>query len=402
MPDTFKDKPQPFDKEAKLLHFRLFVRMTESWLNTWQRAFARSLPVAAGYYPAGMAFGVLAAAANLPFWLSLLLSVVLYSGAAQYAAIPLLAAGVDVIGQTINAFIINLRHIFYGIPLMSAAPSNKLARFYAFFALTDESFSILTSLPEHERAPLWLKIVFFNQFYWVSATIIGFLLGDWVSRYLAYPDFALVCLFAMLAYEQWQARRQLNSILLAITAFFIAHALIPHYVLLCAVSLCVIITLFASFQAANHSFSLPKQQILLPTWLFITLAFIGYDIVSGSIASQTVALVQAQQTAGQQIMAVFAMGAATFLLRFAPNILPRVCFDSPHLKQLNNSLPLAVMIILLLASLDLDNAFSGSLNLLIAQCLALLPVWLIYRAKRNVLLGMVAGVATLNILLWLM
>ena len=57
----------------------------------WAEGFKRSLPVAMGYLPAGIAFGVLAQVAGIPVWATVMLSVVLYAGAAQYACIPFLA-----------------------------------------------------------------------------------------------------------------------------------------------------------------------------------------------------------------------------------------------------------------------------------------------------------------------
>ena len=67
----------------------------------WRLAFKHSAPVAMGYIPAGIAFGVLMSAAGLPAWLALALSVILYSGAAQYASIPLLASGAGVLTLTL-------------------------------------------------------------------------------------------------------------------------------------------------------------------------------------------------------------------------------------------------------------------------------------------------------------
>ena len=62
----------------------------------WQQAFKVSFPVAMGYIPAGIAFGVLFVAAKLPIWAAILSSVVLYAGAAQYASIALLAGEVGI------------------------------------------------------------------------------------------------------------------------------------------------------------------------------------------------------------------------------------------------------------------------------------------------------------------
>ena len=122
----------------------------------WAEGFKRSLPVAMGYLPAGIAFGVLAQVAGIPVWATVMLSVVLYAGAAQYACIPMLSAGLPIGSMATNIAAINLRHIFYGMPLLQSLPQNKLAKTYCLFALTDETFSVMTSMPTELRQALIL------------------------------------------------------------------------------------------------------------------------------------------------------------------------------------------------------------------------------------------------------
>lgn len=62
----------------------------------WVEGFKKSLPVAMGYLPAGIAFGVLAQVAGIPIWAVMMLSIVLYAGAAQYACLPMLSAGLPI------------------------------------------------------------------------------------------------------------------------------------------------------------------------------------------------------------------------------------------------------------------------------------------------------------------
>lgn len=59
----------------------------------WRLAFRYSYPIALGYLPAGIAYGVLMSAAGLPVWLSAAMSLLVYSGAFQYAAVALLSGG---------------------------------------------------------------------------------------------------------------------------------------------------------------------------------------------------------------------------------------------------------------------------------------------------------------------
>ncbi len=63
-----------------------------------ERSFAAgvwaSLPVVVGYVPAAIAFGVAARGAGLGTTEALLMSLIVYSGASQFAIVGLVAAGV--------------------------------------------------------------------------------------------------------------------------------------------------------------------------------------------------------------------------------------------------------------------------------------------------------------------
>lgn len=204
----------------------------------WKQALQHSMPVAMGYVPAAIAFGVLMSAAGLPWWWAVLLSVFLYAGAAQYATIPMLAAGANIASLSINTLVINLRHIFYALPLLQHLPQTSLRRWYALFALTDESFSVLTTLPAADAQRLFVKIVWLNQMYWIVGTLLGVAIGAGLNDLIPNLDFALTCLFVILAYEQYQAKRVWWPCVVAAVAFVLASVVTQEYLMLLAVALC--------------------------------------------------------------------------------------------------------------------------------------------------------------------
>ena len=113
------------------------------------------------------------------------------------------------------------------------------------------------------------------------------------------------------------------------------------------------------------------------------------------------------------IAATFAMALVTFLTRLTPIILPKRLLDAPLLLAVNKALPLSVMTLLILTSLHwqqpkampnaMPNAMSVSLGLsplLMAEILALIVVLLSYHWKKQLLLSMLVGIASLNGFLW--
>ena len=109
------------------------------------------------------------------------------------------------------------------------------------------------------------------------------------------------------------------------------------------------------------------------------------------------------------VAATFAMALVTFLTRLTPIILPKRLLDAPLLLAVNKALPLSVMTLLILTSLHwqqpkpMPNAMSVSLGLsplLVAEILALIVVLLSYHWKKQLLLSMLVGIASLNGFLW--
>ena len=110
------------------------------------------------------------------------------------------------------------------------------------------------------------------------------------------------------------------------------------------------------------------------------------------------------------VAAIFTMALVTFLTRLTPIILPKRLLDAPLLLAVNKALPLSVMTLLILTSLHwqqqpkaMPNAMSLGLGLsplLVAEILALLVVLFSYHWKKQLLLSMLVGIASLNGFLW--
>lgn len=216
---------------------------------TWPQAIKVSLPIAMGYAPAGAAFGVLASVAGIPWWVSVFISIVAFSGAAQYAVIPLFASGAGLFSISFNTLLINLRHALYALPLLDALPKNRLKRGYCLFTLTDECFSLMTTLPKADQKAVFFKMGLLVHGYWIAATILGLLVGQKLAHLVPNLDFALACLFVILWFEQVKTKKVWWPSALALMAFVIAAWLLPQYVLVVALLLCVSVILGRSMLA---------------------------------------------------------------------------------------------------------------------------------------------------------
>lgn len=203
-----------------------------------------SVPVAMGYVPLGMVFGFLFVQAGAPWWLALTASVFVYAGASQFMMVPMLAAGLPVASIALATLVVNLRHMFYGLSLLHKLPAQPWARWYLVFALTDETYSVLTTLPEGTRAGQMVTVALLNQGWWVLGTLLGAVIGAQAQITLAGLDFALAALFAVLAVEQWRSADSTAPLWVAVASYAAAQLVMPQQALLVAIALSVLAGLF--------------------------------------------------------------------------------------------------------------------------------------------------------------
>ncbi len=202
-----------------------------------------SLPVAMGYVPLGMVFGFLFVQAGGSWYLALLASLWLYAGASQFAMIPMLAAGLPVASLALAALVINLRHAFYGLSLLDRQPDNRLARLYLIFALTDETYSLVTTAWPRPSPNQMVMLAALNQGWWVVGTLLGAWLGQQLPVSLAGLEFALAALFAVLTVEQWRATRQWLPLVVAPISYGLMLWWWPEQALLLAMTVCLVASL---------------------------------------------------------------------------------------------------------------------------------------------------------------
>lgn len=196
-----------------------------------------------GYVPLGMVFGFLFVQAGGAWYLALAASLLVYAGASQFAMIPMLAAGLPVASLALAALVINLRHAFYGLSLLNDQPAHRVTRAYLIFTLTDETYSLVTTLKPRPSPEQMTLLAGINQFWWVLGTLLGAWLGAELPVSLTGLDFALAALFAVLTVEQWRATRAWQALLLAPLSYGAMLWLWPEQALLLAMAICLVASL---------------------------------------------------------------------------------------------------------------------------------------------------------------
>ena len=113
-----------------------------------------SLPIAIGYIPIAITFGIIAQAAGLDFMQTLAMSIFIFAGASQFIGVNLIITGIPFIEIVLATFILNFRHFLMSSSLMTKlAPIRKRVLFVIGFGVTDETFALASmqsgKLTEH-------------------------------------------------------------------------------------------------------------------------------------------------------------------------------------------------------------------------------------------------------------
>jgi 4-azaleucine resistance transporter AzlC len=171
------------------------------------QAFKTSVPVLTGYIAIGVAFGLLVADSGYPFWLAPLMGVITFTGAGQFTAIGLFVEGVGLLELLLIELALAVRHAAYGFSLYGRFADTGIFKPYLIYALSDETFALLTAAPvdgmdTKTRARYLFFIAALDQSYWVAGSFIGAVAGSLIPTGMEGVSFSLTALFIVLAIEQ--------------------------------------------------------------------------------------------------------------------------------------------------------------------------------------------------------
>jgi 4-azaleucine resistance transporter AzlC len=170
-------------------------------------ALRTTIPVFLGYISCGIAFGLITINAGYPWWLAPATGILIFAGAGQFLAVPLFAAGTPIPVILVTELLLNIRHIVYGLPLINQFKECRRYKPYLIYALTDETFSLLTTTtvpPDIPAEDYYFAVSILDQSYWVGGSLIGALVGAMIPFDMTGVDFALTALFAVLSIDQIQ------------------------------------------------------------------------------------------------------------------------------------------------------------------------------------------------------
>ncbi len=210
-------------------------------------AFPITVPVLMGYLSIGIAFGLMLEAAGYNFIWAFFMSLTIYAGSGQYLGVELLATGAALSQVALLTFLINFRHLVYGLSMLEKFRGMGKRKLYMIFSLTDETYALLAGAnppPGVGARDFYFAVAILDQSYWVLGSVIGAAAGALLRYTTAGVEFAMTALFLVIAVDQWRAYRSHIPALLGAAATLLCLKLVgPDTMLLPALAIIVAVLL---------------------------------------------------------------------------------------------------------------------------------------------------------------
>ncbi len=328
-------------------------------------------PIFFGYIAIGIPFGVMIVQAGYPWWMSLFMSLVMYSGAGQYVAAGLLGAGAGVLEIVLTEFFVNIRHIVYGLSLLEKTRKVGRWKLPIVFTLTDETYAVLTAtdIPPGVPAGPFLGIIGLLDFmYWTLGCVLGAIACSFLAAYglsdcLQGVDFALTSLFVIILVSQLQASGDfippLTGILSSLASVFLwkGGLLAPSNIIFVAIILGINAILFIR----GRSFAVGGGRQCLVFVLFVLLSLaVAVLLVAMQLCGGGEARPAAAGNSGMAVALAASLISGTVI--FCERLFPFALFSRrnppPVVQFIARYIPSMVIAILVVYSLkDLDLRF---------------------------------------------
>ncbi len=177
----------------------------------FKQLFLDTVPVLTGYLFLGAGFGILLTEkTDYGIVWSLAMALFMLAGSGQYLAVSLMADHASILSAAIATFLINARHIFYGISMIEPYKGAGKKKPYMIFALTDETYSLVTQneppegMSRHSYC-FWVSLL--DQSYWLVGCALGSILGSTLPISFEGVEFVLTALFVTMFVEQWLSHK---------------------------------------------------------------------------------------------------------------------------------------------------------------------------------------------------
>ncbi|MBM7620737.1 4-azaleucine resistance transporter AzlC [Bacillus tianshenii] len=164
--------------------------------SSFRNGLQAGVSIAIGYVPIAITFGLLAKSAGLTVTETVMMSLLVFAGAAQYMSLNMIVLGSGVFEIVMTTFILNIRHFLMSASLNEKVEEEKLWKKSLYsFGITDETFSVAATKEGTIRTGYMFGVIFISYSSWVVSSGIGHAIGSSLPDSL--QESMAVALYAM-------------------------------------------------------------------------------------------------------------------------------------------------------------------------------------------------------------
>lgn len=152
------------------------------------RGFKAMLPITTGIIPFGSVMGTVASDADLSFFQSTVMNIIVFAGAAQLAAVDLMVKHTAAIVVICTGLIINLRFLLYSAALAPTVQGQGFfTKLLCAYCLTDQNYAVMTAHEKSLRSNSESMVFYLGAslcmfLVWQMSVVGGFVFGNFSPK----------------------------------------------------------------------------------------------------------------------------------------------------------------------------------------------------------------------------
>ena len=203
-----------------------------------------------GYLVLGFAFGLLLVSFDYSWYIAPIMSFFIYTGTLQFLAINFFNIKAGFVDIAIASLFVNIRQSFYGLSLLKRFKDAGKLKPYLIFALSDETYALLTSIQDDEslnKKWYYFFLLFLSQLYWLIGSTLGAIIGINIKFNTQGLEFSLTAFLVVLCIEQYKNLQNVIPFIIALVSSIFTLVFIPSDKML-IVSIILSLVLMFSFK----------------------------------------------------------------------------------------------------------------------------------------------------------
>lgn len=209
-------------------------------------AFPHTIPIFAGFWFLGLAYGVYMNLSGFSFVYPMVMSLTIFGGSLEFVAVTMLLAPFAPVQTFVMTLLIQARHLFYGISMLDKYKGLGWKKVYLIFGMCDESFSInyTAEIPAGvDRGWFYFFVTLLDQIYWVTGATIGGLAGSLLTFNTEGLEFVMTAMFVVIFLGQWDKEEKHYTALAGLGSAALCLAVFGPDAFLIPTMLCILAAL---------------------------------------------------------------------------------------------------------------------------------------------------------------